>query len=59
MRSALNSLARFAAACPDRELFRRPAFRGDLETDAYNEWTLILYVWFMVTVESPTTGGDQ
>ena len=54
--SALAALARFAVACPERELFRRPRFRGDLEASAHNEWTLILLVWFLVTEPSPTTG---
>jgi hypothetical protein len=51
----LNALARFAAACPERELFRRPAFHGDIETAAYNEWTFVLFVWFMATTPSPAT----
>ena len=55
MASALAALARFAASCPERELFRRPSFHGDVETAAHNEWTVILFVWFMVTTDSPTT----
>ena len=56
MASALAALARFAASCPERELFRRPRFHGDVETAAHNEWTVILFVWFMVSTDSPTTG---
>jgi hypothetical protein len=56
LRSALNAFARFARACPERELLKRPAFHGDIEAAAHNEWTFILFVWFMVTIDSPTTG---
>ena len=56
MASALRSLARFSDACPDRELFLRPKFHGDLEASAHNEWTLILYVWYMISLDSPATG---
>jgi hypothetical protein len=54
--SAVSAFARFAQACPDRELFRQPRFHGDLQTAAYNEWTMILFVWYMVTTNSPSTG---
>ena len=54
--SALSLLARFADSCPERDLFVRPLFRGDIEASAHNEWTLILIVWFAVTEPSPTTG---
>ena len=53
--SAISALARFAQACPDRELLRAPRFHGDLEAAAYNEWTLILFVWFLATTSSPST----
>ena len=51
----MNALARFAEACPERELFRHPAFHGDIEASAHNEWTFILFVWYLVTTDSPTT----
>jgi hypothetical protein len=54
--SALAALARFSDACPDRELFLRPSYAGDLAASAYNEWTLILLAEFLITVDSPTTG---
>lgn len=54
--SALAAFGRFAAACPSRELFRRPAFRGDLSVSAHNEWTMILFAWFLVSEPSPKTG---
>ena len=54
--SALAALARFADACPGRELFRRPRYHGDLEASAFNEWTLLLLAEFLVTTPSPTTG---
>lgn len=56
LQSALNKLAEFAEACPDRVLFVSPKFSGDLEAAAHNEWTLILLVWYMVQVESQSTG---
>jgi hypothetical protein len=56
LQSAIAALARFSAACPDRELFRRPRFHGDLEMSAYNEWTLMLFAWFLVSEPSPATG---
>ena len=54
--SALAAMARFADGCPERELFRRPAAFGDLDVAAHNEWTLILYVQFLLSQPSPTTG---
>jgi hypothetical protein len=56
LNSAISALARFAQSCPSRELFRRPRFHGDQEAAAHNEWTMILFVWFLVTTNSPTTG---
>ena len=56
VQSALRLLARFSDACPDRELFKRPRFFGDMEASAYNEWTMILFVWWAATTDSPTTG---
>ena len=55
VRSSLAALARFADACPDRELFRRPRFAGDLEVEAYNEWTLVLFCYWLVSEPSPST----
>lgn len=56
LQSALAALARFAEACPERILFKRPAFLGDQAAAAYNEWTLILLAWFLISEPSPTTG---
>jgi hypothetical protein len=55
LNSAINALARFAEQCPSRTLFKRPAFHGDIETAAHNEWTFVLFVWFLVTTDSPKT----
>ena len=41
--TAMRALARFARRVPRRELFVRPRFRGDLEAEAHNEWTLCLW----------------
>lgn len=54
--SALAALARFAESCPERELFRQPAFHGDITASAHNEWTFILFVWYMLTTPSQVTG---
>ena len=54
--SALNALARFAAACPARTLFLMPTLIGDVRVSAHNEWTLILFAWYLLTIPSPTTG---
>ena len=55
LRSALALLARFSDACPDRELFRTPRWFGDLDASAYNEWTMILFVWWAATSDSSRT----
>ena len=52
LQSAVNALARFAEACPGRELFRTPRFHGDIRTAAHNEWTFILFVWYLATTPS-------
>ena len=42
----MRSFAQFAAQVPNRELFQVPQFVGDMEAEAYNEWTLCLWaVW--------------
>ena len=56
LHSALAALARFAASCPTRELFVRPRALGDMDASAHNEWTFILFVWYMSITPSPTTG---
>ena len=43
LNSAVRSFAKFARRVPSRVLFRRPAFVGDLEVLAHNEWTLCLW----------------
>ena len=47
--TALRALAYFLDSCPDREPLKTPRFAGDPEALAHNEWTLILWAWFMVT----------
>jgi hypothetical protein len=54
--SALSALARFAAACPERELFIKPEYYGDISASSHNEWTFILVVWWLTSRPSPTTG---
>ena len=55
LQSAISAFARFAAACPDRDLFIRPRFNGDLASSAHNEWTLMLFAWYLTSVESSAT----
>ena len=40
---AMRSLARFAAQVPNRQLFMVPQIRGELATEAHNEWTFVLW----------------
>lgn len=54
--TALKHFARFAASCPQRQLFKEPRWRGDHETSAWNEWTLVLFAVFMATKPSERTG---
>ena len=39
----MRSFAKFARRVPDRQLFKLPEFRGELATEAWNEWTLLLW----------------
>ena len=43
LRTAIKKFAQFARTCPTRALFKLPRMEGDLEADAHNEWTLILF----------------
>lgn len=54
--SALRVFARFAAACPERWLFKVSANRADRATSAWNEWTLILFAGYLGEVSSKKTG---
>ena len=37
---------------PQRVLFRRPRFRGDLESEAHNEWKLLLWARWLAPTPS-------
>jgi hypothetical protein len=53
--TAMRSLGHFARATPGRELFLPLRFRGDLEREAWNEWTILLWVRLLArTVSSKT-----
>jgi hypothetical protein len=55
LQSAVRKLARFARAVPERELFKVSRFRGDREASAWNEWTLVLLVeWMLITPSEKT-----
>ena len=43
LNTAVRSFAEFARKVPTRQLFKRPAFVGDLGVLAHNEWTLCLW----------------
>lgn len=53
--SAIKAFARFAAACPQRELFKQPRVLGDAQTSAWNEWTFILFATFLTSTRSAKT----
>jgi hypothetical protein len=52
----MRSLAEFAAVVPNRALFKKPTVRGELEVEAYNEWTLCLWARHLATRKSAKTG---
>ena len=53
--TAMRSLGHFAKATPNRELFLPLRFRGDLEREAWNEWTILLWVRFLARTKSTKT----
>ena len=53
--TAMRSLGHFAKATPNRELFLTLRFRGDLEREAWNEWTILLWVRFLARTKSTKT----
>lgn len=55
--TALRHFARFAEDCQERELFKTPRWRGDHESSAWNEWTLILFAIYMTKSPSARTGA--
>lgn len=56
IKSALNSLARFAEGpARHRTLFRKPLVHGEVDTQAYNEWSLLLWAEWLLTTPSPKT----
>ena len=54
--TAIRSFGRFARVVPRYTLFRRPRFRGDLEAEAHNEWTLMLWQRYLASERSAKTG---
>ena len=54
--TAVRSFAKFARRVPNRVLFRMPLVRGDLQAEAQNEWTLILWAHDLSQVVSVKTG---
>ena len=50
--SALRAFARFAEACPQRDLLREPRVVGDWAAAAHNEWTLILFASYLSSTTS-------
>ena len=54
--TAIRSLATFAQCVPNRILFKMPRWHGDLTAEAHNEWTLLLWVWWLLHRDSPKTG---
>ena len=53
--TAMRCLARFARVTPSRELFLPLRFRGDLEREAWNEWTIMLWVHHLSQTVSTKT----
>ena len=54
--TAIRSLAAFARCVPHRVLFKMPRWHGDLTAESHNEWTLLLWVWWLITRPSAKTG---
>jgi len=55
LNSALRALARFAAACPERTLFKEPASGESKAASAHNEWTFVLFAMYMRNATSKKT----
>ena len=53
--SAIRAFARFARACPQRELFKSPRILGDPLVSAWNEWTFILFATYLSSTQSSKT----
>lgn len=53
--SAIRAFAKFAQACPQRELFKSPRVLGDSLVSAWNEWTLILFATYLSSTPSAKT----
>lgn len=53
--SAIRAFARFAAACPQRELFLQSRTIGDSKSSAWNEWTFILFATYLNSTPSNKT----
>ena len=54
--TAVRSFAKFARRVPNHVLFTMPRVRGDLEAEARNEWTLILWAHDLSREVSGKTG---
>jgi hypothetical protein len=56
LRSALRKFAMFVQSIPSRQLFLPSKVSGDRAAAAHNEWTLILFVEWLLEHVSPKTG---
>ena len=57
LKTAEHWFKTFHKCFPQRQpLFKHARFRGDLRTELYNEWTMILFVTWLSTVKSKKTG---
>jgi hypothetical protein len=55
LQAAVRALAKFAKFVPQRQLFRESRFDGDRRATTHNEWTLILFVeWLLMTPSAKT-----
>ena len=56
LQSALRKFAKFSRYVPSRQLFVVSRFTGDRAASAHNEWTLILFVEWLIKDISEKTG---
>lgn len=53
--SAIQAFARFAAACPERLLFKESRWKGETAAAAWNEWSFILFAEYLSVQPSAKT----
>ena len=56
LQSAIRKFAKFSRYVPSRQLFVVSRFTGDRAASAHNEWTLILFVEWLIKDTSEKTG---